>query len=477
LVVGAVDRFGMKRTRLTSRVPLGSDWAELLARVENKTYLQGVKRLAHYCSALGIAPDEVRSEILIGLHEALVDECMTKEPRKVIKHTIAMWNHFGRTIPEWPRAILGSPFATEPDTLPLERFPESFRSDVTRWTERVGSPHPLDPEAPVRALKPATIKSYVVFFRRFASALVRREVLAITEVTSLAVFFERDNFREGLRHFLAPDPAAGETANAYRIAQKLSHVARHYVQVEAGAQKGIDLLCRRLDPNEPRVMGRRNRDRLDQFDDAENVGKLLAFPEAEAARALKLRNAARRARGIERALAVSLLIFTGLRIKNLRHIRHAEDIRRSNGRAELKVAAANVKNGQALEFELQPETLALLDLFLAEHRTNLPGSGGPYLFPGMDEGPKSDNAMRAAVSEPVWKHCGLTVSPHLYRHIIAKIVVERDPGMYIAVSRHLGHRSMSTTLGSYLGTETRAAGRRLGRLLTEARENPELEDD
>ena len=375
--------------------------------------------------------------------------------------------------------MLASPFASEPDTLPLERFPESFRADVARWVERMSQPDPLDPEAPIRALKPPTIKSYVVFFRRFASALVRRKVLALEEVTGLAVFFQGSNFKEGLRHFLPPDVTAGtkSTANAYRIAKKLSHVARHYVRVDAATQKEIDLLCRRLDPNEPRVMGRRNRDRLDQFDDTENVRKLLAFPEEEAARALRKASASRRARGIERALAASLFIFTGLRIKNLRHIRHSDDIRRIKGRVTLKVDAAEVKNGQALEFELQPETVALLDLFLAEHRPQLPGSTGPYLFPGMSGGPKSDNAMRAAVSDPLKKHCGLTVSPHLFRHIIAKIVVERDPGMYIAVSRHLGHKSINTTLGSYLGTETRAASRRLGRLLVEARDNPELEED
>ena len=85
--------------------------------------------------------------------------------------------------------------------------------------------------------------------------------------------------------------------------------------------------------------------------------------------------------------------------------------------------------------------------------------------------------MRAAVSEPLKKHCGLTMSPHLYRHVLAKIVVERDPSMYVPVSRHLGHRSMSTTLGSYLGTETPAASRRLNRLLREARDNPHLGED
>ena len=35
LIVRAVDRFGMKRTRLTSRVPLTAAWEALLDRVEN----------------------------------------------------------------------------------------------------------------------------------------------------------------------------------------------------------------------------------------------------------------------------------------------------------------------------------------------------------------------------------------------------------------------------------------------------------
>ncbi len=47
--------------------------------------------------------------------------------------------------------------------------------------------------------------------------------------------------------------------------------------------------------------------------------------------------------------------------------------------------------------------------------------------------------------------------------------------MYVAVSRRLGHKSITTTHGSYLGTETRAASRQINRLLDEARENPEME--
>ena len=238
----------------------------------------------------------------------------------------------------------------------------------------------------------------------------------------------------------------------------------------------MDLICSRLDPHRPRPMGRRNLDRLAQLDDPANVARLLAFPAEEAARAQRLSNPIRRAKGMERALAISLLIYTGLRIKNLRHIRLDRDLRRAGEAVMLKVDAAEVKNGQELQFELPDETRVLLEDFLTEHRKHIPGHVGPYLFPGKEGGAKTDSAMRRAVAEPLREHCGLIMSPHLFRHAIAKIVTERDPGMYAAVSRHLGHRSMSTTLGFYLGGETRAASRRLNRLLQDARDNPELKD-
>jgi integrase len=64
----------------------------------------------------------------------------------------------------------------------------------------------------------------------------------------------------------------------------------------------------------------------------------------------------------------------------------------------------------------------------------------------------------------------LELNPHLIRHAIAKIVIDRDPGAYLSISRVLGHASLSTTLGHYLGTETKAAARHIDQLLIEAKE-------
>jgi integrase len=474
LIVRAVERFGMRRQVVTRAVPLSKAWSDLLARAEPSYYRHGLNRLGVYCSATGIAPAEVSPQALLGFHSALVAECFVKHPRKIIKLTIALWNHCMRTIESWPPARLASPFKKEPDTLPLETFPESFRADVEHWITRMTRVDPLDLEAPVRPLRPATIKSYVMLFRRFASALVRRDILPLEMITGLDVFFEGDRFKDGLRHFL-PESPGKTTSYVHYMATKLLHVARHYVRVPDGELTRLQALAARLDPKLPRGMSRRNRDRLEQFDEPDVIRRLLAFPGEERARALACRSPIRRAKAMERALAVSLLIHTGLRIKNLRNLRLDRNIRRTASGVCIELRAQEMKNEVELTLDLPSETIELLNCFVAEHRPLLPGHQGPYLFPGLDGGPRSYGAMRAAVSDPLRRHAGIIINPHLYRHAIAKIIVERNPEMYVAVSRRLGHKSINTTLGSYLGTETRAASRQINRLLDEARENPEME--
>ena len=215
-------------------------------------------------------------------------------------------------------------------------------------------------------------------------------------------------------------------------------------------------------------MGRRNRQRLAQFDDEEVVRRLLSVPEEERGRALRQRNPLRRAKGLERALAISLLIFTGIRVKNLRHLGLDRSIRRSGKRVFLVLSEAETKTHSDHELELPPETIALLDEFLAAARGHLPGSDSHWLFPGPTGSARSYSAMRDAVGSPLRKHAGIELSPHLYRHIIAKIVAERSPQHLHDVSRMLGHKRMNTTYQSYLGTEGPAAARRVGALLRQA---------
>ena len=54
----------------------------------------------------------------------------------------------------------GVPVVGEPDTLRMDAFPASLKEDGERWVACMSQPDPLDFEAPVRALRPVTIKSY-----------------------------------------------------------------------------------------------------------------------------------------------------------------------------------------------------------------------------------------------------------------------------------------------------------------------------
>ena len=472
LVTQAVERFGQRRTWVTKEIPLSPAWASLFAQIAAKEHRWALGRLASFCSLQGIAPAQVCVETLRGLFAALEAEEMIKKPRGLLKHIIAVWNLCHSRVPGWPDRRLASPFKVAPAMLPLEAFPASFQADVAAWEARLRHADPLDETAPARARRPDTVQGYRFAVRRLASALVRAGV-ETQAITDLAVLVEPEALKTALREYLPGQRQVKTPDYAHKMAVQMLTIPRMHLGHTEAQLKPLQTIAGRIkSPDGPR-MGERNRVRLEPFDDPAVVQRLLTFPEAELGRAVKLTNPLRRAKGVERALAISLAIFTGLRVKNLRTLHLQENLRRSGGRVFLQIPAEQMKTHRALELELPRETIALLDTFLKEYRPLLPGSEGPYLFPGPDGGPRSYSAMRDALSRSLKRHAGITVSPHLYRHIIAKVVVEKHPELALDVSRRLGHASINTTYQSYLGTEGPAASRRINDLLKTVRDTGE----
>jgi integrase len=232
-----------------------------------------------------------------------------------------------------------------------------------------------------------------------------------------------------------------------------------------------------LDDRKPHQLTPRNRERLRQFDDPDKIARLLAFPQKERARGLAQKNPIRAAKCFERALAVALLISCTLRMQNLRTIDLRRDLRPAGRKLYLSIDGALVKNGQPLEFELPDDVAALLVEYVRDHRPRLSGAAGPYLFPGCSGGPRPHSTMSSDIQSALRRRAGLVMNPHLFRHAIAKIVVERDPGLYLVMSRQLGHKRIDMTMAHYLGSETRASGRQINKLLREALSNPSLGQD
>ncbi|MDU8913968.1 tyrosine-type recombinase/integrase, partial [Aestuariicoccus sp. MJ-SS9] len=295
--------------------------------------------------------------------------------------------------------------------------------------------------------------------------------VSIDQITGFEVFFVEDHFKAALRPFLKGERVKTE-GYAHKMATQMIAVGRHQLGYDEAQLAPFKAIVQRLKPKSPGGMGERNRTRLEQFDDEDVVQRLLRFPEEELDRALKQRSNLRRAKGVERALSISLAIFTGMRVKNLRELNLETQLRRCGKRVFVHLSDDDTKSHRALDLELPAETVALFEHFLAHHRPLLPGSDGPYLFPGEKGGPRSYSAMRDALSRTLLKHAGIRMSPHLFRHVIAKIVIERHPELALDLSRRLGHSSINTTFQAYLGTEGPAASRRINALLAKLRDDP-----
>jgi integrase len=463
LVVQALTRYAPPTMPLTRRIPVAPSWQTLLDGIGTVYQRQALYRLATYGSVMALVPEEVTPQTLLGLFEALEAEEAVKSPKSIIKNTISNWNRSARTVPGWPQVRLSSPFRQEPYALPLSAFPGSFQADVEAWKQRMADPDPLDDEAPARALRPATIETRIYNFRQFASALVHTGHLPVEGITSLGVLFRPEAFKAALRFFL--DRSGQKTQRVHNLARSLRLIARHYCHLDEPTLAALEKICRKLDPGNRRQMTERNRQRLAQFDDPRNVARLLHFPAREARRALAETNPLRAAKAMERAVAVDLLIACGLRIGSLRSLELADFTWLSSGRAVLVVPAERTKTGQLLEFELNAEITARLRHHIAAFRSRLPEADGPYLFQGVNRQPRSKTALSDGIRRGMHR-AGLEMNPHLFRHAIAKMTVEADPGAYLAVSRVLGHTTLDTTMGHYLGTESKAAGRHVDKLLS-----------
>jgi integrase len=472
-VTRAVRQYGDVRPPITRRIEFAPHWRALLDRIPVAYQRQALHRLAAFCSVMGVAPAQVGRETLLGLHAALEAEEFVKTPRRLLKSTITNWNRCVRTVPNWPQIRLTSPFKVVPYTLPLAAFPMSLQAEVQTWASRMTDPDPLDLDAPARPLRPATVEHRILEIRQFASALVHRQDLTPDKITGLAVLFTPERFKAALRFFL--DRAGGRpTARLHNSANALRLLARHHCQIDPATLTVLEQLCSRIDPRDGRKMTTRNRARLQQFDDPRNVARLLRFPEQQVAKARKEKNPLRAAKRVERALIVALLIHCGLRIGTLQAL-EITDFRWTRpdrqGVCHLSVPGRKTKTNRPLAFELTEPVAALLRLYLA-HRPRLGGADGPYLFPGQSGGMRSTKALRDGIVQALHREAGLVMHPHLFRHAIAKIAVERDPGAYLAVSRMLGHTTLDTTMAHYLGTEGKAAARHLDRLLAEAADQP-----
>ena len=65
--------------------------------------------------------------------------------------------------------------------------------------------------------------------------------------------------------------------------------------------------------------------------------------------------------------------------------------------------------------------------------------------------------MRKQITQTLFDHTGIRLSPHQFRHVAAKLLLDQLPGHYEVVRKLLGHTNLSAVYEYYSGAETKAA--------------------
>jgi integrase len=195
------------------------------------------------------------------------------------------------------------------------------------------------------------------------------------------------------------------------------------------------------------------------------VRQILSGPSWKAVLALpaKLMSLARECRGnapesaavyAQMAVAIGILSFAPIRRGNLAKIRLDVNLTKPGGPDShywLGFPEYDVKNKVDLTFRLKsPELNEIINEYVNDFRPILlRGHNHDWLFPGQRGGPKEPTSFATQMVKTIFKHTGLRMTVHQFRHAAGALLLQKYPGNYELVRRVLGHRSVQTTIDFY----------------------------
>jgi integrase len=250
-------------------------------------------------------------------------------------------------------------------------------------------------------------------------------------------------------------------------------LARRWVRLDPVSIGELDELRKCLGDQRNRLT-EKNRRLLNTLDDPAVRAKLLVLPD-------RLANWAERAppaRAIIMQIAVAIAILQNapLRIANLAALRLDRHLVRPGGPRSLwqvDIPPDEVKNDQALTYELPRRVTALVDRYIRRFRPTLATPGNPYLFP-VGSRHKFPHALSQQIREALADWVGIHMTPHQFRHFAGRLMQQRSPGAFGAIAQLLGQKDVRTAIRYYSGLDTLSAGRHFDEILEAERNHMRL---
>lgn len=417
-----------------------------------------------FCAGRGIAPEAVCDATAEDFSAYLRTETFVEKPNDLLRRTTRLWNEAQEKIDGWPDQRLSVPsFRAPRRTLPLADLAKSFQDDVAAYSRWQRGDDLFTAHPPPKVCRPTTIDLRRKHIEGAASALIESGVPRETLMT-LADLVTPKAVKTILRQYLA---RTNDQPTQYHraLAGTMIHIARYWVRAEPDDIDALKDLKRRLGPDRSGLT-KKNRRTLRQFDDPHNQALLLLLPDR------LVREAARRSSDDVRAailcqvaLVIEILLMAPMRMGNLIRLRIDQHVVRYGEIIHLVLPGSETKNGEEIVYPLSGDSAALLDLYLRRYRPRLCDEICPWLFPTIGGKAKAQATLSQQIVETIRKRTGLALTPHQFRHLAAKLLLDQQPGNYEGARQLLTHRSLKSTTSFYTELQTPNAARQYDAML------------
>jgi integrase len=464
----AVSASGLRPIPRVAKIPLNTGWKKLMAELSAKRTHLGLSRLARYASAKGLEPEEIDDAALTDFISAVRGGTLHRKPNALHRSIALIWNEAVRHSRRDLQHVEVPSFRRPPKRVDWGLLPLCFRKDVDAFLGWCAGVDPFAADPRSRALAPQTVKLRRAQIHAAATALLESKV-SPKILRTLRDLVSLENFKRILRRRHEMIDGRENIFN-HDLARTLVEIARQWVEVKPAMLEQLKRFANRV-PKPVSGLTNKNKATLRQFDDPANFRRLYEFSNrlwAEIKR--ETRPNIQTLVKAQAALAVGILCYMPVRLQNLWALKFDEHLFLHEGRgaiSSLELPAHEVKNRIALAFDIPPH----LAKMLVEYRNSLAprviGRRPDRLFVKADGSAKDQSAVAWLIRTYLRKRAGVKLSPHQFRHVSAKVLLDAEPGNFETARQLLGHASLHATVAAYAGIDSRRAARHHQRLVEE----------
>ncbi len=459
----------------SNRPELTAPWQALYDSIQDRSIRTGLRHFLVFVSSRGLLPDQVSPETVVAYHDHLLNQLLRRKPDKQARRVVRTWNDATDKVDGWPPTRLAMPIKTVRFTLPLDRYPSSLQAELQALTARLSGEDQVGlftGDGPPTPLSPSTVKSRRYNIRQALGALVELG-WDPAAITSLSMLVEEATF-QAILDFYFQRARGQKTSQLGGIASALMIVARYHARLPQGRLSILRGYAKKAMPKRRTTMTEKNAGRLSRLDDLQTEARLVYLPK-------QLMNIARDflSKGQRQhagwtaavAVAVKILLFCPMRSKNLVALRIGTNLARLGRDTDcithFRVPRRDVKNKQAIEWPVHPDTSDFIQTYLKEFRPLLPYPDNAWLFPGRDQGDQHRDqvGLAQAISHAIHKHVGIAMNVHLFRGYAAKVLLEESPEATDDLRQLLGHTGLETTVAYYVHFRGKAIAKRFNKIV------------